>query len=100
MRPQEGRMIAGVCAGLAKYFGIPATVVRIAFLLTLLPGGVPGLLLYVLLWIVMPSEEVTTAMPKRNALAFQLAVGRKGGRTRLKTTKKKTHKSTSPKRRK
>jgi len=48
------KMIAGVCSGLAEYFNVDPTIVRIIFLLLLLPGGVPGPLLYILMWIVMP----------------------------------------------
>jgi len=47
-------MITGVCAGLGEYFGIDPTIVRIIFLLMLLPGGVPGPLIYLILWFVMP----------------------------------------------
>ncbi|MQY15891.1 hypothetical protein SRB5_60830 [Streptomyces sp. RB5] len=55
-RPSEGRMIAGVCAGLARRFGISATTMRIIFLAScLLPG--PQFLLYIVLWVVMPSED-------------------------------------------
>ena len=52
-RPQEGRMIAGVCAGLAQRFGWNVGVVRLLFLLScLLPG--PQFLIYVVLWVVIP----------------------------------------------
>ena len=47
-------MIAGVCAGIGARYNIDPAIVRILFLLTLLPGGVPGVLLYVLLWLIMP----------------------------------------------
>lgn len=56
-RPRSNRMIAGVCAGVANYFNIDPTVVRIIFLLLLLPGGVPGPLIYLVLWVVMPEES-------------------------------------------
>ncbi|MCC6175800.1 MAG: PspC domain-containing protein [Chloroflexi bacterium] len=56
-RPRQGRMIAGVCAGLAQRFGVPTWLVRLAMLLTLLPGGIPGFLLYLILWILIPSES-------------------------------------------
>ncbi len=56
-RPRSNRMIAGVCAGVANYFNIDPTVVRIVFLLLLLPGGVPGPLIYLVLWAVMPEES-------------------------------------------
>jgi phage shock protein PspC (stress-responsive transcriptional regulator) len=48
-------MVAGVCGGLAEFFGISAFWFRLSFLIALLPGGVPGLLLYILLWIIIPS---------------------------------------------
>lgn len=53
-RSRTNRVIAGVCSGLGDYFGIDPTIVRIIFLLLLLPGGVPGPLVYFILWLVMP----------------------------------------------
>lgn len=57
VRSRSNRMIAGVCAGVANYFNTDPTVVRIVFLLLLLPGGVPGPLIYLVLWAVMPDES-------------------------------------------
>ncbi len=55
-RPRSGGWIAGVCAGLARRFGVPALLVRIAVVLSLfLPG--PQVLGYVALWILMPRER-------------------------------------------
>jgi phage shock protein PspC (stress-responsive transcriptional regulator) len=54
-RPARGRVIAGVCAGLARRFDVSTTLVRVLFVLScILPG--PQLLVYLALWIVMPSE--------------------------------------------
>jgi len=54
-RVEEGRMIAGVCAGLGRYLGIDVTIVRIIFvLLGLFAMG--GVLLYLILWLIMPME--------------------------------------------
>ena len=54
-RPKSGRVIAGVCAGLARRFDVSKTLVRVLFVLScILPG--PQVLLYVALWIVIPSE--------------------------------------------
>ncbi len=54
-RPINGRIIGGVCAGLAQRFGWRPTTVRILFLLScLLPG--PQFIAYIALWIIMPSE--------------------------------------------
>lgn len=55
-RSRKNRMIAGVCGGLAEFFGISSFWFRLAFLLALLPGGVPGLAAYILCWIIIPSE--------------------------------------------
>jgi phage shock protein PspC (stress-responsive transcriptional regulator) len=58
-RPTHGRMIGGVCAALARRFGTSATTMRVIFLLScLLPG--PQFLLYLALWILLPSEEKAT----------------------------------------
>ncbi|MFE9096215.1 PspC domain-containing protein [Streptomyces sp. NPDC007264] len=55
-RPTHGRMIGGVCAALAQRFGTSATTMRVVFLVScLLPG--PQFLLYIALWILLPSEE-------------------------------------------
>jgi phage shock protein PspC (stress-responsive transcriptional regulator) len=55
-RSRQNRIFAGVCGGLAEFFGIRPFWFRLGFLLTLLPGGVPGFLLYVLLWLIIPNE--------------------------------------------
>lgn len=55
-RSKTDRKIAGVCAGLAEYFGIDPVIVRVIAVLLLLPGGLPGLIPYVILWIIVPSR--------------------------------------------
>ena len=51
------RMIGGVCGGLVDYFGLDATLVRIAYaLLTVFTSGFPGFMLYIILWFVMPKN--------------------------------------------
>jgi phage shock protein C len=57
IRPREGRMIGGVAAGIANYFGIDVTIIRVIWMLLLLPGGLPGFIPYVVLWILMPAEQ-------------------------------------------
>ena len=49
-------MLAGVCGGLAEFFGISACWFRLAMIIAFIPGGVPGVLIYMLLWIMVPSE--------------------------------------------
>jgi len=55
-RSKHNRVVAGVCGGLEDFFGISAFWFRLAFLIALIPGGVPGLLPYFLLWIIIPSR--------------------------------------------
>jgi phage shock protein PspC (stress-responsive transcriptional regulator) len=55
VRPRRGKIIAGVCAGLARRFGMSPTGVRALFLLSLLLPG-PQILLYLALWIILPEE--------------------------------------------
>jgi phage shock protein C len=56
VRPRQGRVIAGVCAGLARRFGMSPTMMRILFVVTLIV--IPGsqIIVYPILWILMPSE--------------------------------------------
>ena len=60
-RSTSDRMVAGVCGGLAEYFNIDPAIVRIIAVLLFLPGGLPGFLPYVIMWIVVPND---TAGPK------------------------------------
>ena len=57
VRPKEGKVIAGVAQGMAQYFNIDVTVVRIIWVLLLLPGGLPGVIPYVIFWVLIPSEK-------------------------------------------
>jgi len=53
-RSSSDRMISGVCGGLAEEFGLPPAVVRLGFVLLTLFSFGTGLLLYLVLWVVMP----------------------------------------------
>lgn len=55
-RSRKDRMIAGVCGGLAEYFNIDPVIVRVIAVLLLLPGGMPGFVPYIILWIVVPEN--------------------------------------------
>jgi phage shock protein PspC (stress-responsive transcriptional regulator) len=55
-RPRSNRIIAGVCGGLGQFFGIAPFWFRLGFLISLLPGGVPGIVLYTLAWLIIPNE--------------------------------------------
>jgi phage shock protein C len=52
-RSTENRMVAGVCAGIAEYFRVDPTLVRLGLVAFTLMGGA-GIFLYVILWLVMP----------------------------------------------
>ncbi len=57
-RSSDDRMVAGVCAGIARWLGWDPTAVRIAYVvLSLLSAGFPGALVYVILWFVMPPDQ-------------------------------------------
>ena len=55
-RAEEGKMIAGVCAGLAEYFAIDPTLVRLAWVLFCALGG-SGVLAYIICALIMPSKS-------------------------------------------
>ncbi|HLC05779.1 MAG TPA: PspC domain-containing protein [Anaerolineales bacterium] len=56
-RSRSEGMIAGVCGGLGEFFGINPWWFRLGFLIALIPGGVPGVAVYVLLWLIIPKER-------------------------------------------
>jgi len=56
-RSRSNRVVAGVCGGLEEFFGVDAIWFRLAFLIALLPGGVPGILAYFICWLVIPREK-------------------------------------------
>jgi len=56
-RSRSRRIVAGVCGGLGQFFGLSPWWFRIGFLIALIPGGVPGILIYLLCWIIIPGER-------------------------------------------
>ena len=54
-RNEQDKMIAGVCAGLAEYFDVDVTWIRIAFVIAVIAGA-SGILAYVILWIAVPAR--------------------------------------------
>lgn len=56
IRPIMGRKIAGVCLAVANYFNVDVTPIRLLWAFALIPGGVPGLIPYIICWVVIPSE--------------------------------------------
>lgn len=56
-RSSSNRMLAGVCGGIARWLGWDATMVRVAYvLLSIFSAAFPGVLVYIILWIVMPRD--------------------------------------------
>ncbi|MEZ4698967.1 MAG: PspC domain-containing protein [Rhodothermales bacterium] len=56
-RSMEDKMIAGVCSGIADYFDMDPTLIRVAYvLLSFLMVGFPGLILYIILAVIVPEE--------------------------------------------
>ena len=53
----DDKMIGGVCAGLAEYLDIDPTIVRIVWVVMVLFAGF-GILLYVILWLIMPKQQI------------------------------------------
>jgi len=59
-RSRKERMIAGVCAGLAHHFALDVTLVRVLYVLvSILSVAFPGILVYIILWIVIPEEPAS-----------------------------------------
>jgi phage shock protein C len=57
VRPRKGRKVAGVALAFANYFNIDVTLVRLIWVFLFIPGGLPGLIPYLICWIVIPPEE-------------------------------------------
>lgn len=56
-RVREGAMIAGVCGGIARWLGWDVTVVRLLYIVaTVASIGFPGILTYLILWLIMPRD--------------------------------------------
>jgi len=56
-RSRRNRIIAGICGGLGEFFGLNAFWFRLLFLILLIPGGFPGLIPYLILWIIIPKAK-------------------------------------------
>jgi phage shock protein C len=55
-RSTTNKKLGGVCGGIGEYFNIDPTIVRVGFVLLALPGGLPGLIPYAILWVVVPKQ--------------------------------------------
>jgi len=62
MRSRNGRMVAGVCAGAAEYFGIDVTLVRVIVAVVCVITGGAGVLAYLAAWLIIPGEGEKTSI--------------------------------------
>jgi len=53
-RSRSNRILLGVCGGLGEFFGINPIWFRLAFIIAAIPGGLPGILIYLILWLIIP----------------------------------------------
>jgi phage shock protein C len=71
VRPRDGRIIAGVCVGLGRYFNLDVTLVRlIAAVVAVFTGGV-GVLAYLVAWVVVPEEGETSSIAENLVNKYQ-----------------------------
>ncbi|NLP44072.1 MAG: PspC domain-containing protein [Peptococcaceae bacterium] len=61
-RSNRNKVLAGVCGGIAEYFEIDPTIVRIIWLICTLPGGI-GLIAYIICWVAMPAKATDYVSP-------------------------------------
>ncbi|MEM7132207.1 MAG: PspC domain-containing protein [Chloroflexota bacterium] len=54
---RQNRVVAGVCGGLGEFYGVNPFWFRLLFIFLLLPGGFPGLIPYIVLWIIIPKRR-------------------------------------------
>ena len=69
-RSQTDSQLGGVCGGIAEFFGIDSTVIRLAFVLLALLGG-HGVLLYLILWLIMPLKSAQAVAAQKPADSSQ-----------------------------
>lgn len=87
-RSRVDKMIGGVAGGLADYFNVDPTIVRVLFVVSIFIGG-GGVLAYIILWIVIPEEPFITPFTKTDTGEEQ------GGTTNSESTKSDQNTNTS-----
>lgn len=94
-RSEKNKIIGGVCGGLAEYFNIDPSIVRIVFALAFFTEGF-GLLLYIILWIILPSyssiekDSVEVINENKEEIKEKVVKTAKGIRTEIKSDTKKS----------
>jgi phage shock protein C len=85
VRSRNDRMVAGVCAGVARYFGIDVTMVRVILVVVCLITGGAGILAYLVAWAIIPEESETA--PAGNAADEKQDAAAGLGRERARTSR-------------
>lgn len=65
VRTDRDKWIAGICGGIANYFGWDPTVVRLIYLLLTICTAFSGVLAYILLWLIMPKQDILDELNQR-----------------------------------
>ena len=55
-RSRKDKILAGVCGGLGEYFNLDPVIIRVIFIMLMLPGGLPGIVPYLAIWLIVPLE--------------------------------------------
>jgi phage shock protein PspC (stress-responsive transcriptional regulator) len=66
-RSTTNKMIGGVCGGLAEYFNLDATLIRLLFVILVFAPG-PGFLIYIVLWLIIPPDTAYLEKPKNDRM--------------------------------
>ena len=70
LRPRAGRKIAGVCLGMAEYFDLDVTLVRLVWAVVLVVTGfIPAIIAYIVGWVIMPEEPHMLPAPASQDVA-------------------------------
>ena len=68
VRPRDGRMVGGVCAGIGAYSGLDVTMIRVIWAVVALMGGA-GILAYIVAWILIPDEGQRSSLSSTDNIA-------------------------------
>lgn len=72
-RDEKKGKVGGVCQGLSDYFGIDPTLLRVVFLLLLfLPGRFPIVLIYIILWVVLPEKKTVVKVYSEEEVVVEM----------------------------
>lgn len=71
VRTNHDKVLAGVCGGLAQYFGIDSTIVRLIFVLSVFILHIFNPLIYIILWVIMPLDTQASSIGSPAALPHQ-----------------------------